>query len=199
MAYFLGKDCDVYITSETDAYVNVTSASGDAAAEATVAGVGEVCFAAQLSDGVTAITGWDEVQDLTGVDLSIGAMDEDTTYFGMRSIQKTEIKKETTLTLTRKKTDNTWDGIFNYPARWGGSGTTLYDGLSQPTVNQGFRLHVQLKSGSEIFCIRGACVQAHTTSVNADGTSEETMEFMSYINPKVASTVNVDAIGPTEL
>ena len=199
MAYFLGKDCDVYITSETDAYVNVTSSTGDAAAEATVAGAGEVCFAAQRSDGVTAITGWDEVQDLTGVDLSIGAMDEDTTYFGMRSIQKTEIKKETTLTLTRKKTDNTWDGIFNYPARWGGSGTTLYDGLSQPTVNQGYRLQVVLKSGTEIFCVRGACVQGHTTAINADGTSEETMEFMSYINPKVASTVNVDPIGPTEL
>jgi len=196
MAYFLGKDCDVFITTETDAYINVTASTGDAAAAATAS---SVCFAAQLSDGVTEITDWTAVSDLTGVDLSIGATDEDTTYFGMRSIQKTEIKKETTITLTRKKFDNTWDGIFNYPARWGGSGTTLYDGLSQPTVNQGYRLQVVLKSGTEIFCVRGACVQGHTTAINADGTSEETMEFMSYINPKVASTVNVDPIGPTEL
>ena len=184
MAYFLGKDCDVFITTEaTNSHINVTAA-GTAVAATSNAAIG---FAGDLEDGQTATTNWTAVQDLTGVDVSIGAMDEDVTYFGMRSVQKTEVKKETTVTLTRKKSDTVWDTIFNYPARWGSSGTTIHDGMAQPTTTHGFRLHVVLKSGTEVFTIKGSCVQGHTTSINADGSSEETMEFMSYVTPAVGT------------
>lgn len=43
------------------------------------------------------------VMNVTGVDLSIGAVDEDITYFGLRQVTKAEIKKETTVSLTRKR------------------------------------------------------------------------------------------------
>jgi len=51
---------------------------------------------------------------------------------------------------------------------------------------------VQLKSGEEVLTIRNACIQAHTITLNSDGTSEETMEFMSYVDPVVGASSNVD-------
>ena len=77
------------------------------------------------------------VADLTAVDLGIGVTDEDITYMGSKTVLKAEIKKETTISLTRKKSDNVWDVIYNgktaanegwtgsaaeegdYGARWG--------------------------------------------------------------------------------
>ena len=44
-----------------------------------------------------------------------------------------------------------------------------------------------MKSGTEVFTVKGACVQGHTTSINADGSSEETLEFMSYVTPAVGT------------
>jgi hypothetical protein len=55
------------------------------------------------------------VKNLTGVDLGIGVTDEDITYMGARTVLKAEIKKETTISLTRKKTDNVWDVVYNGP------------------------------------------------------------------------------------
>jgi len=78
-----------------------------------------------------------KVADLTGVDLGIGVTDEDITYIGSKTVLKAEIKKETTISLTRKKSNNVWDVIYNgktaadegwsgsaaetgnYGARWG--------------------------------------------------------------------------------
>ena len=100
MAYFLGRDVNVFITTEA---VNGTNASGvfvDAAGDlAVVSGSGDSTFALPLNSGMVA---GNEVQNMTGVDLSIGAVDEDITYFGERSVTKAEIKKETVLTITKK-------------------------------------------------------------------------------------------------
>ena len=63
-----------------------------------------------------------------------------------------------------------------------------------PTVNTGYRLYVQMKSSTEVFTIPGCCIQSHSVSVNADGTSEETMEFMSYVTPLVGTGNNTTAI-----
>ena len=196
MAYFLGRDVNVFITTEA---VNGTNASGvfvdDAGDLAVVSGSGDNTFALPLNSGMVA---GNEVQNMTGVDLSIGAVDEDITYFGERSVTKAEIKKETVLTITKKKSNNVFDGVYNNGGRYGVSGSSVgnsfSDGLGQPSqqkvstsISYGYRIHVQMKDQTETFSIPNACVQSHTTSLNADGTTEETIEFMSYVTPLVTT------------
>jgi hypothetical protein len=131
--------------------------------------------------------------------LSIGAVDEDITYMGKRQITKAEIKKETTVSLTRKKSDIAWDGIFNNGGRQGCSGAAEISSLQEPTVNTGYRVHVILSGSTDVFSVRGCCVQSHSVSVNADGTSEETMEFMTYVTPKVTDAIVKVALTGSEL
>ena len=196
MAYFLGRDVNVFITTEA---VNGTNASGvfvdDAGDLAVVSGSGDNTFALPLNSGMVA---GNEVQNMTGVDLSIGAVDEDITYFGERSVTKAEIKKETVLTITKKKSNNVFDGVYNNGGRYGVSGSSVgnsfSDGLGQPSqqkvstsISYGYRIHVQMKDQTETFSIPNACIQSHTTSLNADGTTEETIEFMSYVTPLVTT------------
>ena len=139
------------------------------------------------------------VKDVTGLDVSIGAVDEDITYFGIRSVTKAEIKKETTVSLTAKKSDSSWDVIFD-TARYGTSGNSFTaNALRSPTVNTGYRLHVVMKTGDEVFSIPGMCVQGHTVSVNADGTSEQTIEFMSYIAPRIGNAPNQVVLTASDL
>jgi hypothetical protein len=197
MAYFLGKDVAVHITTEdtvSAAYANV-SAAGAVSFDASA---GTYQFAGPLSGSLTDGTVPAET-NLTGIDLSIGAVDEDITYMGKRSVTKAEIKKETTVSLTRKKSDIGWDGIFNNGGRMGCSGASEISSLQEPTINTGYRIHVILSGSTDVFSVRGMCVQGHTVSVNADGTSEETMEFMSYITPKVTNAANQVALTGTEL
>jgi hypothetical protein len=68
-------------------------------------------FAENL-DSSPALT---KIADLTGVDLGIGVTDEDITYMGSKTVLKAEIKKETTISLTRKKSNNVWDVVYNGP------------------------------------------------------------------------------------
>jgi hypothetical protein len=69
-----------------------------------------------------------KIPDLTAVDLGIGVTDEDITYMGSKTVLKTEIKKETTISLTRKKSDNVWDIVYNGPTAtnegWNGAADT---------------------------------------------------------------------------
>ena len=187
MAYFLGRDVNVYITTEdTDVQVTTSDVTGTAASNTGALPASHTLFGGYLT--TTGITSG-SVSDVTGVDLSIGAVDEDITYFGFRNITKAEIKKETTVSLTRKKSNNSWDAIFQ-AGRYGigGSGPTAFAGLEEPTVEHGYRLFVQLKDGTEWIAVPNACVSSHTVSFNADGASEETMEFMSYVTPLVGTS-----------
>ena len=196
MAYFLGKDVSVYISTEdtvSASFANV-SAAGAVTFDATT---GTYQFAGPLSG--TTDTQLVAEANITGVDLSIGAVDEDITYMGKRQVTKAEIKKETTVSLTRKKSDIGWDGIFNNGGRQGCSGSSEISSLQEPTVNTGYRVHVVLSGTTDVFSVRGCCVQAHSVSVNADGTSEETMEFMTYVTPKVTAALNKVALTGSEL
>jgi len=193
MVYITGKDVDVFITTEdTDGPAFVFSLSGAAAALSLSATDPDIVlnpakrlFASNLS-GSLASTASGQI-DLTGVDLSIGATDEDITYIGFRQVTKAEIKKETTVSLTRKKQDTLWDLVFN-SARYGctGSSPAVLPGLEEPTVQHGYRVHVQLKDGTECISVPNACITGHTVSVAVDGTADETLEFMSYVTPKIA-------------
>ena len=194
MAYFLGRDCSVYITTEdttAETYARV-AINGDVSYNTSAAGF---TFAAPLGTGTDGTA----EADITGVDLSIGAVDEDITYVGKRQVTKAEIKKETTISLTRKKKNISWDAIFNNGGRQGGSGTTAISSLQEPTINTGYRIHVVLSGTTDVFSVRGCCVQSHSTAVNADGTQEETMEFMTYITPKVTNAAVVADLTPAEL
>jgi hypothetical protein len=205
MVYYLGRDVKVYIanesTDQTGFYVHDTTLAIQSS------GTGATKFAGARGSPMDSAC---QVTDLTGVDLGIGATDEDISFMGIRSVLKAEIKKETTLTLTRKKKDSVYDVVFNGDAygsiRWGGTGdlsassdAKRYTGLEKPTQQYGYRLHIQLKSSGEIFCIRNATITGHSVSLNVDGVTEETLEFMSHVDPKIVTSAHTTVTGATEL
>jgi len=228
MAYFLGRDVGLYITTEsanmtgsaTNESIVVDSVSGAKLVDSATPTPGssgsmipQMAFAAAVSGAIN---------DVTGVDLSISVSDEDVgPFLGKPQImQKVELRKETVVSVTRKKNNNFWDVIFNGPvetgsfiqgdtadakrmgARYGaqyesttsvkiGDGNAfMYDvGDLYAATNccYGYRLHVVLKaSGSateEVFVVKNAAMTGHTVSLNADGVTEETIEFTSSIAP----------------
>ena len=215
MAYFLGRDVVVAITTEdanlgvaleagTDALEVVECTSGSAYAADNVATDDNVFAGARAAldgsssvfntqDTGTAANYSNEVSDLTGCDVALGVMDEDITYLGLSSVLKAEVKKETTVTLTCKKTSRLWDEVW-MNARHGAKGPAagdFHDGLTSPDQGDyGYRIYIKLKDGSEVLTIRNACVQGHSVTLNADGTTEETMEFYTYIDPVVGVSEN---------
>ena len=191
MVFYLGQDVAITaLTENTTGGVTVSAAGVESFPTSATAG-----FAAKQGGTATA---WNQI---TSCDVSIGAMDEDITYFGMRSVTKAEIKKETTITLTRKKTSIEWDTIFN-DVRYGVTGTAAWAGLEEPTVNHGYRMFVTIDSGignDEVVTLMGCCVQGHTVTVNTDGTMDETLELMSYITPVYSNTAYTTAITAAQL
>ena len=209
MAYFLGRDVTIAITTEDADYGVDVTAGGTKGTFAAATGTTDLVFAGPLlmqdgADGATGSTVFgtqgsdvandysNEIGDLTGCDLGIGVTDEDITYLGQRSVLKAEIKKETTVTLTRKKSNICWDTIFYDGGRWGISDTTFYTGLEDPAVSTfGYRIYIKLKNTKEVFMVRNACIQGHSITLNSDGTTEETLELMSYVDPLIAATDSV--------
>lgn len=184
MAFFLGKDVAVACSTENQSQGLTIAKEGTYTTP--VGGT----FATDLNTSSPDGAAWEQI---TSVDLSIGAMDEDISYFGMRSQTKAEIKKDTTINVTRKKTNNEWDVVYN-DARYGISGSNdAWDGLEEPTSTHGYRLHLTINpstrnANSEVVTIMGCCVQSHTVTVNTDGTMDETLELMSYITPVYQDT-----------
>ena len=193
MTFFLGQDVSITALTESTAG-GVTVAANGTESFPTTATAG---FAAKR--GGTA-TEWDQI---TSCDLSIGAMDEDISYFGIRQQTKAEIKKETTVTFTRKKTNAEWDTIFN-DVRYGvqTTGPAAFDGLEEPTVQHGYRIFITINSGNgddEVITLMGCCIQGHTVTVNTDGTMDETLELMTYITPVYQTAAYTTAIGTAQL
>ena len=220
MTYFLGRDVDVFLTLESK--VTASGLAVDTNERVVLAADASATIPSMIN-GATVATA--AVLDLTGVDLSIGVSDEDVgPFFGQETTQKIELRKETSLTLTRKKSDSTFDLIFNGPcsgtqfmggttnadllqakrqgARFGikfeSAEMRMNDGLENPKLVTesgtttascyGYRLHIRFKDGTnagEVFTLRNAAFTAHTTSLNADGAQEETLEFMSTTAPYI--------------
>ena len=198
MVYFLGRDVKVYIGTETSGATvqwQVSATGSDwVFTNAETATSGYTMLAAPRTGSLLAIN---RVEQLSGVDLSIGAMDEDTSYLGFRGVTKVEIKKETTISLTRKKQDGSWDEWFN-DGRFGvntDDDAFLSPGV-EPFQDYGYRVWVSLKDSTDVFTLRNCCIQSHTVTNNVDGTSDETLEFMSYVDPVVAN-VPIEAVTPT--
>ena len=193
MVFFLGKDVTVKMSTESNRGVGVTPAAG-ASNQVTVSASPSTTFLIPASPGSeTEVFG-----QLTACELSIGSMDEDISYFGMRSQTKADIKKETTVTLTRKKTDEFMDVLFN-EARFGALNNqgSADDGLAQPTGDRGYRVYIEIVANAgtnEVITIKGCCITGHTVTVNTDGTMDETLELMSYITPSYGTDGDDGAI-----
>jgi len=197
MVFFLGKDVEIKISTESNKGIAITPAGG-ASSQLAISASPAGTFNVKVLGSEDAA-----FNQLTAAEVSIGAMDEDISYFGMRSQTKADIKKETTITLTRKKTDEFMDILFN-EARFGAlsNATTADDGLAQPTTDRGYRVYVEVEANSgtdEVMTFKGCCIQSHTVTVNTDGTMDETLEFMTYITPSFGTTADNDAIQPAEL
>ena len=201
MVFFLGKDVTVKMSTESDRGVGVTPAGG-ASSQVTVSSSPSTTFVIPkcvASGGTEA----EVFNQLTACEVSIGAMDEDISYFGVRSQTKADIKKETTITLTRKKTDEFMDVLFN-EARFGALNGTgqADDGLAQPTIDRGYRVYVEVVANAgtnEVMTFKGCCITSHTVTVNTDGTMDETLEFMTYITPSFGTDGDDGTIQASEL
>tara|TARA_R100000005_G_C4976737_1_gene187860 strand:- start:161 stop:883 length:723 start_codon:yes stop_codon:yes gene_type:complete len=125
-------------------------------------------------------------ENLTAVDLSIGTMDEDVAFIGQRNVLKAEIKKENSVTLTRKKKDDCWSVAYS-DARFGlDEDGAIGDGHYQPDFfGYGYRIALRFKDGDagEVFVLPNACITDYTITLQVDGSQEESITFMSYVNP----------------
>ena len=189
MAYFLGSDVKVCLTTEDESY-GLNVASGSTGLYDLTASNSSPNAVNELDATNLATTAGVPLADVIGLDLGIGAMDEDVSYLGHRTPLKAEVHKETSVSLTLKRKNANWDVIFTGDSgsdigRWGTNGDTLFTGLEEPTVKYGFRLAVHIKDGSECFTVRNATFVGHTVTLNADGTQEETLEFSSQVAPVI--------------
>ena len=197
MVYFLGRDVIVCLGVEntTNAMDNQgTSGASVVASGSSSAANNDLLIRTSLNTG----TGVGKVDDLTGVDITLGSVDEDIAYMGQRTALKAEIKKETTIALTKKKTDQFFSSAFAQGMRYGVADTATVDaavelGLQQPAAGFGFRICVGLKDDAEVITVAGCTFSEYATTVNADGVTEETLTFISHVTPVVAAAESVSA------
>lgn len=169
----------------------------------------------EVADGGGVVTAdINTLSDLTGIDVGVDKTDEDIAYFGQDTHLMAEIKKNYTITITRKKTDNLFEAMYNQ-AKMGILGydttsknvvenTEAADHLSATNVNafelvnsgadgtistskwthMGYRVHVKEKHAGAIMTFRNCCVQGYTVSLSPDGIQEESLEFYSEVDSK---------------
>ena len=207
MTYFLGRDVNIYMTTEsisgsvsgsTDSVglTGVQNISGT-----NIGGSDQYAIIPNRKTGINAVT---RITDVTGIDFAPGTINEDLSFMGKNTNLSAEIKKEIVVTVTRKVSDATFDMLYNYGRdgvyNTGGAdatgGTwTINDGLTtSKNQNFGYRLYLVFKDSSggtlptnEVLAIRNACITAHTHTITPDNAQEETVEFYSYVQPLMAS------------
>lgn len=124
MTYFLGRDVDVYVTLEATTAATAVGLEADvqgttipvcALVTSGATGPDTNIFANTMQSDDTVLAS--RVHDLTGVDLSISTSDEEVgPFMGQVSTQSVELRKDMTVTLTHKKSDELWDAIYNGPS-----------------------------------------------------------------------------------
>ena len=148
-----------------------------------------------------------KMTDITGVDFTFGAVDEDVAYFGQRTALKAEIKNEITLSIIKKKKDAGFSQLFN-EARCGIRGTAsgvtevaegalvglteMNNNLNQPLADAtgtgfGYRLYLQLKAGTEVLTLPNMCITEYSITLNADAVQEETIVFYGNVKPIIST------------
>jgi len=211
MAYFLGRDVKVAITTEHDGTEDAHT-NNNCGIKADMTSTEDATLMAVPNREVgTLFTNSDlmktnPVTDVISVDVTVGAVDEDIAYMGQRTALKAEIKKENTVVITKKKDSKLFDDLFNV-ARYGlitkgSSGNPNVMGqasLAQPVDMFGYRIHVQLLSGTEVITFRNMTLSEHSVTLNADGVQEESITFMGHVTPLIAATGTKTVTGATDL
>ena len=152
---------------------------------------GEMSLNINPSDGSDVAEAWDNRPDnITGIDLSLSTTDEDVQFIGQRNVLKAEIKKENSITLTRKKNDEVWTTIYN-EARFGlNESGTIGNGHYQPDfTSYGYRVALKFKDGAsgEVLILPNCCITEYSVTLSADASQEESMTFLSYVHPIILS------------
>jgi len=222
MAYYLGRDLDIALTTEhgtkglcveestttgkqgvkilnwadgsadadsfdsSEDYVNLFAAPlhfGESGSTL----FGDMALGIQPTGGSDTSEAWDNRPDnITGVDLSLSTMDEDVQFIGQRNVLKAEIKKENSITITRKKKDEVWNVAYD-EARFGlNESGTLGDGHYQPDfTTYGYRVALKFKgdTGGEVFILPNCCITEYSVTLTPDASQEESLTFISYVNP----------------
>ena len=179
MAYFTGKDVDVWVTTEHENdYIYVDAGVLKVGVGNGTAGnniTSTTLFSGALNQAGKSNN---RLTDVSGCDVTIGAVDEDISFFGLRNVGKIEVKKDTSVSITRKKSDNknmqafqgqtlagdSYDGVGKHGARWGlidnvgstkmvvANGTvdpkSTKDDTSPGDCCYGFRVFVELKQST---------------------------------------------------
>ena len=142
--------------------------------------------------------------NITGLDLAFGVMDEDVAFVGQRNVLKAEIKKDNSVTLTRKKSDSVWNTIYN-DARFGlidhddtadendcdldEDEGSFHQGLTAPDYQQcGYRVYLRFggsTAADEIFVLRNCYVTDYSVTMGADTSQEESITLQSYVDPLI--------------
>jgi hypothetical protein len=237
MAYYLGRDIDIAITTEHPEYsIGLVTTADEQTASAldhketkgsnsvqyVNATHSDLLFAGPLASGsdtdadddnpwAGSITGdasplkaqaWTCVpKNITGLDLSFGVMDEDVAFVGQRSVLKAEIKKDNSVTITRKKSDSVWSVIYN-DARFGlaeepatngyfplptSATNPFHTGLSAPDyVTCGYRIYLRFgpaDASGETFILRNCYITDYSVTLGADASQEESLTLQSYLDP----------------
>jgi hypothetical protein len=176
MAYFTGRDVRLWVTTEhPDDGIRIDgTAPGDQLitypdADASTNDPNAI-FTGLDAAGLTA---W-MLSDITSCDVTVGAQDEDISFMGLRNVGKLEVKKDTSVSITRKKSDVKFTMLFQgktntshsngdgkHGARYGlinSGGMMISDGTTDPkttlddagTAKQcfGYRVFVELKPES---------------------------------------------------
>jgi len=151
---------------------------------------------------------WNNQPDnITGLELSLGVMDEDVAFIGQRNIMKAEIKKDNSVTLTRKKADKVWDGIYN-DARFGiKEGNTvalptndepfpgLFTGLSAPDfVTCGYRIVLRTSEKVPVLATtanNGGTISAVATSITVTAGTAITDDTYIKIDQEIMLVTNI--------
>ena len=126
MAYFTGRDVRVWITTEhPDDGIELTSEGTLPGARSLQVKTGADAATPDtqiIVSGLDAagLTAW-MLSDITGVDVSVGAQDEDISFMGLRNVGKIEVKKDTSVSITRKKSDPKFSMLFQGKTRTGGT------------------------------------------------------------------------------
>jgi len=206
MTYFLGRDVNIYMTTESisgsisgnnasDGLTGVQNLSGT-----NVGGSDKYAIIPPRKNGIEAST---RITDVTGIDFAPGTINEDLNFMGKNTNLNAEIKKEIVVTVTRKVSDATFDMLYNYGRdgvyNTGGADATggtwnINDGLTtSKNQNFGYRLYLVFKDATggtlptnEVLAIPNACITAHTHTITPDNAQEETVEFYSYVQPIMA-------------
>ena len=202
MTYWIGKDVDIYMTTE-QVHLAVSGQNATSGMTPVVSGT-----STNVGTGVTfnipcrsnGIGPASKITDVTGIDFSPSTVDENVSYMGKNTNLTAEIKKAMTITITRKVSNPLFDYVYQH-ARDGvyaSSGNAasgdayIFDGLTTSNnISFGYRVYLTFASGTtaptdETMVMRNCCVTSHSKSLTPDGATEETIELYSYVQPVLA-------------